>query len=106
MNKVAIVVQRYHESIAGGAEALAWQYAVLLGKVYDVDILTTTAIDYVTWANVLPAGLEKRQDITIHRFPVTIGRSPYWHQLHERLKQDYRDLIKGAAQTIRARLRY
>jgi glycosyltransferase involved in cell wall biosynthesis len=79
---------------------------VLLGKVYDVDILTTTAIDYVTWDNVLPPGLEKRQGVTIHRFPVTIGRSPYWHQLHERLKQDYDDVIKGAAQTMRAQRRY
>ena len=103
MKKVAIVVQRYHESIAGGSEALAWQYAVLLGKVYYVDILTTTAIDYVTWANVLPAGLEKRQGITIQRFPVTIGRSPYWHQLHERLKQDYHDWVQGAGRTMRAR---
>src|SRR6266581_8798675 len=106
MNKVAIVVQRYHESIPGGSEALAWEYAVLLGKVYDVDILTTTAIDYVTWDNVLPPGLEKRQDITIHRFPVTIGRSPYWHQLHERLKQDYHDLINGAGRTMHARRGY
>lgn len=105
MNKVAIVVQRYHESIAGGSEALAWQYAVLLSKVYDVAILTTTATDYVTWANALPAGLEKRQDITIHRFPVTVGRSPYWHQLHERLKQDYHDWVKGAGGTMHARRR-
>jgi len=106
MKKIAIVVQRYHESIAGGSEALAWQYAVLLSKVYDVELLTTTATDYITWANVLPEGLEKRQDITIHRFTVSIGRSPYWHQLHERLRQDYDDLIKGAGQMMRARRRY
>jgi glycosyltransferase involved in cell wall biosynthesis len=106
MKKVAIVVQRYHESIAGGSEALAWQYAVLLGKAYDVDILTTTALDYITWANVLPAGLEKRQGITTHRFPVTIGRSPYWHQLHERLRQDYDDVRQGAGRTQRAQRRH
>ena len=105
MNKVAIVVQRYHESIAGGSEALAWQYAILLGEVYDVDILTTTATDYITWANVLPAGLEKRQGITIHRFPVTLGRSPYWHKLHERLIQEYQDWVKDAGWTMRARRR-
>jgi hypothetical protein len=46
---------------------------VLLGKVYDVDRLTTRAIDYVMWANMLLPGLEKRQDITMHRCPVTIG---------------------------------
>ena len=102
MKKVAIVVQRYHDSIAGGSEALAWQYAVLLGTAYDVDILTTTALDYITWANVLPVGLEKRQGITIHRFPVTIGRSPYWHQLHERLRRDYADVTQGGGRTRRA----
>lgn len=106
MKKVAIVVQRYHESIAGGSEALAWQYAVLLGTAYEVDILTTTALDYITWANVLPAGHEKRQGITIHRFPVTIGRSPYWHQLHERLRRDYEDVIQGAGRARRAQRRH
>jgi glycosyltransferase involved in cell wall biosynthesis len=101
MKKVAIVVQRYHESIAGGSEALAWQYAGLLDEAYNVELLTTTALDYITWANVLPAGFEKRQGITIHRFPVTIGRSPYWHQLHERLRRDYDDVIQGAERALR-----
>src|SRR5260370_819697 len=44
MSKVAIVVQRCHESIVGGSETLAWQYAELLGEAFDVDILTTTPV--------------------------------------------------------------
>ena len=63
MNKVAIVVQRCHESIVGGSESLAWHYATLLKDVYQVDILTTTAIDIQDWANALPAGVEMREGV-------------------------------------------
>lgn len=90
--QIAVVVQRYHESIVGGSEALAWQYANLLSNEFQVDVITTTALDYTSWANVLPAGREVKQNVNIHRFPVTIGRTPYWHKIHHRLQQDFRDL--------------
>ena len=70
MRRVAIVVQRCHEALVGGAESLAWQYATLLADSYDVEVLTTTASDYVTWANDLPEGEELRDGVTIRRFPV------------------------------------
>ena len=89
MNKVAIVVQRCHESIVGGSESLAWHYATLLKDVYQVDILTTTAIDIQHWTNVLPAGVEMRDGVSIHRFPVTIGRTPYWGVLLHKLFRDF-----------------
>lgn len=90
MKRVALVVQRCHESIVGGSEALAWQYATLLRAQFEVDILTTTAIDYITWANDLPSGCEQREGVQIHRFPVTITRTnPYWHRLHERLLHEF-----------------
>jgi len=89
MKRIAIVVQRCHETIVGGSEALAWQYATLLSEEFQVDVITTTALEYTTWANELPTGCETRQGINIHRFPVTIGRSNYWHNLHVRLLQQY-----------------
>ena len=89
MNKVAIVVQRCHESIVGGSESLAWHYATLLKDVYQVDILTTTAIDIQHWTNVLPADVEMRDGVAIHRFPVTIGRTPYWGVLLHKLFRDF-----------------
>lgn len=85
MSKVGIVVQRCHESIVGGSESLAWHYASLLSDAYDVDLLTTTALDISDWANVLPEGTTRRDGIDVHRFPVTIGRSAYWGQLYSRL---------------------
>ena len=69
MNKVAIVVQRSHEDIVGGSETLAWHYAQILRNDYEVDLLTTTAIDTSEWANTLPAGTETRDGVRIVRFP-------------------------------------
>jgi glycosyltransferase involved in cell wall biosynthesis len=91
MKRVAIVVQRSHESIAGGSEALAMQYAELLSDAYAVDVLTTTALDIPTWANALPEGLELRADsrIRVRRFRVTIGRTSYWFNLNTRLQKDF-----------------
>ncbi len=89
MNKVAIVVQRCHESVVGGSESLAWHYATLLRDAYDVDILTTTAIDIIDWANTLPEGVEMRERIAIHRFKVTIGTTPSWGLLMRKLERDF-----------------
>jgi glycosyltransferase involved in cell wall biosynthesis/predicted O-methyltransferase YrrM len=89
MSKVAIVVQRCHESIVGGSESLAWQYASFLKDEYEVDVLTTTALDTRDWANILPEGLEIRDGVNIRRFPVTIERTHYWGLLHDRLWAEY-----------------
>jgi glycosyltransferase involved in cell wall biosynthesis len=88
MNRVAIVVQRCHEDVVGGSETLAWHYAQLLSNAYEVDVLTTTAIDTSVWANTLPAGTELKDSVRILRFPVTIGRSVYWSLLHKRLMEE------------------
>src|ERR687884_1972938 len=89
MKRIAIVVQRCHESVVGGSEALAWQYATLLKDAYQVDVLTTTAVDAAYWTNVLPEGLEEREGINIRRFHVDIGYSPYRTEIFTRMLQDY-----------------
>ena len=95
MKKIAIVVQRCHQSVIGGSESLAWQYARLLRDRYSVEVITTTAVDPVRWKNELPAGIENRDGVTIRRFNVDIGRTPdrnsYWDLLHERLLKEYDD---------------
>jgi glycosyltransferase involved in cell wall biosynthesis len=95
MKKIAIVVQRCHESVVGGSEALAWQYATLLSHDFQVEVLTTTALGYRDWANDLSPGIEIKQGVTINRFPVTIGRSAYWHKLHERLLRAFQFSASG-----------
>jgi glycosyltransferase involved in cell wall biosynthesis/SAM-dependent methyltransferase len=89
MKRVAIVVQRCHESVVGGAESLAWQYATLLREAYKVDVLSTTAVDAGYWSNVLPEGLEVRDQVNIRRFHVDIGYSPYRTELFARMLRDY-----------------
>lgn len=96
MKKVAIVVQRCHQSVVGGSESLAWQYATLLKDRYTVEVLTTTAVDSISWENELPDGCEERDGIAIRRFKVDIGRTSnrnsYWDSLHERLLIEYSEL--------------
>ena len=95
MNKVAIVVQRCHADIVGGSETLAWHYATLLSDAYEVDLLTTTAVDTSVWANTLPEGAETKDGVRIVRFPVTIGRSHYWSALHRRLFEAFHPFAPG-----------
>ncbi|MEK6337084.1 MAG: glycosyltransferase family 4 protein [Acidobacteriota bacterium] len=90
MKRVAVIVQRCHETVVGGSESLAWQYANLLKDNYRAEVLTTTALHTSDWGNALPAGEEFREDVTIRRFSVTSGRMPYWGRLHERLLTDHR----------------
>ena len=105
MSKVAIVVQRCHEDIVGGSETLAWHYAQLLSTAYEVDLLTTTAIDTSEWANTLPEGAESKDGVRIVRFPVTIGRSAYWSGLHRRLSEEFGPLVPTRNQDV-PRLRW
>lgn len=95
MSKVAIVVQRCHEGIVGGSESLAWQYATLLKDEYQVDVLSTTAIDAAYWSNVLPAGTEVREGINIQRFHVDIGYSPYRTEIFTRMLRDFEQFGVG-----------
>ena len=74
--KLAVVVQRYGAHINGGAELHARYVAEHLGRHADVDVVTTCAVDYVTWRNELPAGSERIHGRTVHRFPVDREREP------------------------------
>ena len=68
--KLACVVQRYGAGIAGGSERHCREIALRLSVRHDVSVLTTCAVDYVTWANELPAGTSVDGAVRVHRFPV------------------------------------
>ena len=72
--KLAFVVQRYGAGIAGGSEAHCRQIAERLSSRHDITVLTTTATDYVTWANALPAGERIERGVRVMRFPVARER--------------------------------
>ena len=94
--RVAIVVQRCHERLVGGAESLAWQYAQLLAPHCEVDVLTSTASDYMKWENDLPEGREHRDGVNILRFRVARGRGDYFHSLHRNMLTAF-DSSRGRA---------
>ena len=71
--KLAFIVQRYGREILGGAETLARQIAERLARRHDIEVLTTTARDYITWHNDYPDGEEKLRGVRIRRFPVDKG---------------------------------
>lgn len=73
--KLAVVVQRYGADIAGGSESHCRQIAERLALAHDVTALTTCAVDYVTWANALPAGESVEAGVRICRFPVARPRA-------------------------------
>jgi glycosyltransferase involved in cell wall biosynthesis len=72
--KLAVVVQRYGADINGGAELHARYVAEHLARHAEVEVFTTCARDYVTWANELPAGTETIGGVTVRRFPVRAPR--------------------------------
>lgn len=73
--KIAFVVQRYGLEVNGGAEVHCRQLAEKLSKYYEVDVLTTCALDYVTWKNHYNEGIEIINNITVKRFKVDKERN-------------------------------
>lgn len=72
--KIAFVVQRYGLEINGGAEYLCREVAEHLSKYWDIDVLTTCAIDYITWKNEYPSGQSHINRINVYRFKVDSPR--------------------------------
>ena len=61
--RLAVVVQRYGTEITGGSESLARAVSERLAADYRVTVLTTCAVDYITWRNELKEGIEHLDDI-------------------------------------------
>ena len=74
--KLALVVQRYGHAINGGAELHARYIAERLARHANVEVLTTCAVDYVSWKNELPEGVEKVNNVPVRRFRVKHERDP------------------------------
>ena len=73
--KIAMVVQRYGKEVNGGAETLARQLAENMKGLYDIEVLTTKAIDYVTWKDEYADATEVIDGITVRRFSVDKPRN-------------------------------
>ena len=69
MLKIAIINQRYGLEVNGGSEYYTRMIAEQLNKKYDVEVLTTCAIDYASWKNYYKEGEEELNGVKVRRFP-------------------------------------
>ncbi|MCK4763738.1 MAG: glycosyltransferase family 4 protein [Candidatus Aminicenantes bacterium] len=74
--KIGIIVQRYGLEINGGAEYHARLIAEKIRKYFDIEVFTSTALDYITWEHHYPEGRESINDIPVNRFKVEKVRDP------------------------------
>jgi glycosyltransferase involved in cell wall biosynthesis len=72
--KAAFVVQRYGLEVCGGSELLCRQLAEHMVKHWDIEVLTSCAVDHLTWKNEYPAGRSEVNGIRVLRFPVDAPR--------------------------------
>lgn len=76
--KVAYVVPRYGTEVVGGAEygarMLAERLVSQLG--WEVEALTTCALDALTWADAYPPGEVELNGVRVRRFASAAGRDP------------------------------
>ncbi|MBR2459834.1 MAG: glycosyltransferase family 4 protein [Clostridia bacterium] len=73
--KIALVNQRYGAEVNGGSELYCKLYAERLTEWYDVEVITTCALDYTTWENSYPEGVSELNGVTVRRFPVSKKRN-------------------------------
>ncbi len=74
--KICFVIQRYGLEVNGGAELHCRQLAEhMLPFCEKIDILTTKAIDYMTWKNEYEADEEVINGVNVKRFPVKKERN-------------------------------
>lgn len=84
--KVAFVVQRCGLEVNGGAESLCLQIARRMAAHWQTEVITTCALDYMSWENWYPAGLEQFGGTVVRRFPVDQPRDvPSFNRLSSEL---------------------
>lgn len=84
--RIAVVVLRYGQDVAGGAEKLAMGFAEeSVRRGWTVEVWTTCARSHYTWENVYPAGAETINGVLVRRFPITWWDHDHRSQLEFRL---------------------
>lgn len=88
--KIAFVVPRYGADIRGGAETGARMLAehLVADRGHDVEVLTTCAVDAITWRDELEEGTTHSNGVRVHRIRSAAGRDDHFHPLWARLRQD------------------
>ena len=76
MEKIAIINQRYGLEVNGGSELYSREIAERLKAKYDVEVLTSCAVEYVKWSNYYKEGVEDINGVTVRRFKTEHERIP------------------------------
>ena len=84
--KFAFVTPRYGAEITTGPEHAARLLAEQVCERHDVDVLTTSAHDPLTWKNEAPEGTDRMRGVLVRRFPVNqLHDQIAFHQLSSRV---------------------
>jgi len=73
--RLAFVAQRYGNEVVGGSETHCRQVVERLVPRFDIEVITTCAQDYWTWANEYPTGTTTVNGIPVRRFPALRTRA-------------------------------
>lgn len=86
--KLAFVTPRYGTEVIGGAETAARMLAERLSLRGDwqVEVMTSCALDHLTWENTEPAGTSDLNGVTVRRFPTASRRMLEYFELDGRLR--------------------
>jgi glycosyltransferase involved in cell wall biosynthesis len=93
--RIAFVVQRAGIEVNGGAEYHCLAVARHMAPIWDVEIVTTCARDYLTWADYYPSGVEDVDGVAVRRFPVDRPRVP---KEFDRLSRNLRAHLQRATE--------
>lgn len=82
MKKIALVNQRYGLEVNGGSEYYTRLIAERLAGEFEVDVITTKALDYTTWENHYTADEEVINGVRVLRFPVEKNRAKDFNEFN------------------------
>ncbi len=86
--KLVFVTPRYGEGVIGGAETAARMLAERLCQRpgWEVEVLTSCALDHLTWENTEPAGTAMVNGVTVSRFATSSQRVLEYFALDGKLR--------------------
>lgn len=73
--KVGFITPRCGLEVNGGAELHCRRIAQIMSSHWETEVLTTCALDYITWENSYPEGTEEIEGTRIRRFPIKNPRN-------------------------------
>ena len=88
MKRIALVNQRYGMEVNGGSEYYTRMIAERLANRYEVEVLTTKAVDYTTWKDWYVRDVEVIHGVTVRRFPVEKLRARDFDQYNGKYLQE------------------